>query len=107
MSSVFLFYAHIVLTGVAIAAASSYFGALVGAPSPQIYPVAGRRGELAGPLALWLLSGPIALMRLVVRSFSGSRAVSFFSLAALMAALIWAFCLGVAVLELAFRLFGS
>ena len=64
----FLFYFHIVLTGVAIAAATTYFAAIVGAPAPRIYPVVREEGGLFGPVALWLLSGPIALMRFVVRT---------------------------------------
>ncbi len=110
VSSVLLFYFHVVLTGVAIAAATTYFAALVGAPTPRVYPVVREDGGVAGPVALWLLAGPIALMRLVVRISRGSQSSSFLSsssllMGALISALVWAFCLGVTVLELFFQLF--
>ncbi len=112
VSSVFLFYFHIILTGVAIAAATTYFAALVGAPAPKLYPVVRPDGGLVGPVFLWLLSGPIALMRWVVRRFSSPHSPSFWSssslsMGALMGALLWAFCLGVTALELIFQLFQS
>lgn len=107
MSSVFLFYFHIVLTGVAIAAATTYFAALLGAPTPKIYPVMRDDGGLVGPVFLWLLAGPIALMRLVVRTFRGTQSLSFLSMGALVGALVWAFCLGVTALELVFQLFAG
>ena len=105
MNSVFLFYFHIILTGVTIAAASTSFATLIGAPPPKALPVSGPNGALAGPLTLWLLAGPIALMRIVVQAFSRTHMLSFWSIGALAGALLWAFCLGVAVLELTFRLF--
>ncbi len=105
VSSMFLFYFHIVLTGVAIAAATTYFAAIVGAPAPRVYPVVREQDGLFGPVALWLLSGPIALMRLVVRTISGTQSLSFLSMGALIGALVWAFCLGVTALELVFQLF--
>ena len=104
MSTAFLFYFHIILTGVAIAAASTYFAALVGAPAPRMVPVVAENGGIAGAVTLWLLSGPIALMRFVVRTVSGHHTVSFMAVGALFSALVWAFCLGVVVLELIFRL---
>jgi len=112
VSAVFLFYFHVILTGVAIAAATTYFAAMVGAPAPRVYPVVREDSGMAGPLLLWLLAGPIALMRLVVRPFQEEQPASFLSssslsMGALIAALVWAFCLGVIILELIFRLFAG
>ncbi len=100
-----LFYFHIVLTGLVIAAASNSLAAVVGAPSPRYYPVVGGNGNVAGALALWLLAGPVALLRIVAGAFRRREVLSLFPLLALASAILWAFCLGVLLLELFFELF--
>jgi hypothetical protein len=103
VSTGLLFYFHIVLTGVAIAAASYHFAAMIGAPAPRVYPVIGQKRGLFVAIVLWLLSGPIALMRYGFFSFT-CQSRSVISFIAVLAAVIWAFSLGVMVLEIAFRL---
>ena len=104
MSADFLFYFQVTLTGVVIAAASYSFSSVINAPPPKIYPVVGR-GGIAAALALWILSGPISLARFGVSLYQRRSPFSNFFIVAVLAALIWAFFLGVLVLELAFQLF--
>ncbi len=93
------------MTGMAIAAASYYFAALIGAPAPRVHPVVGGNGGPGRAVILWLLSGPIALMRSTFLTYLWHRSLPVVSVLTLLAAFIWAFCLGVVVLELLFRLF--
>jgi len=102
-SAVFLYF-QITLTGVVIAAASFLFSSVISAPTPRIYPVVGRAGIVAA-VALWLFSGPIAFLRFGVALYNAHAPYSLFSSLAVAAGLVWAFCLGVLVLELAFQLF--
>lgn len=101
----FIFYFNIVLTGVAIAAASWHFAAMIGAPTPRIYPVISERFGPGSAVALWLLSGPIALMRFGISIYTQVQPMVVFSALAAFAAIAWAFCLGVVVLEIIFQLF--
>ncbi len=100
-----MFYFHITLTGIVVAAAASSFAGMVGAPVFRVCPVAGSRTGIAGAVALWLLSGPVVLMRFVLAGFSSGQRGSLASTGLLLGALLWAFCLGVVVLEFFFRLF--
>lgn len=102
-SAVFLYF-QITLTGVVIAAASYSFSALINAPTPKIYPVVGQSGIVAA-VALWLFSGPISFLRFGVSLYKRHEPYTAFSFLAILAALVWAFCLGILVLELAFQLF--
>ena len=104
VSSAIFLYFQITLTGVVIAAASFSFSSVINAPTPQIYPVVGRTGIVAA-VALWLFSGPIAFLRFGVALYNAHAPYSLFSFMAIAAALVWAFCLGVLVLELVFQLF--
>ena len=104
-NSVFLFYMHIVLTGLSVAAASYYFAGVIGAPAPRVYPVIGEKGGMGGAIFLWLLSGPISLIRLVTASKIWHSSFNISSIAAIFGALVWAFCLGVLTLEIVFQLF--
>ena len=104
MSADFFLYFQVTLTGVVIAAASYSFSSVINAPAPRIYPVVGQSG-MAAALALWILSGPISLARLGISLYQQRSPFSNFFIVAILAALIWAFCLGVLVLELVFQLF--
>ncbi len=106
MSSAVFLYFQITLTGVVIAAASHSFCALINAPTPRVYPVVGRAG-IAAALALWLFSGPISFLRFGVSLSKARGPYAAFSFLAILAALVWAFCLGVLVLELVFQLFSG
>ncbi len=106
MSSVVFLYFQITLTGVVIAAASYSFCELIKAPTPKIYPVVGPAGIAAG-VALWLFSGPISFLRFGVSLYKRHEPYTAFSFLAILAALIWAFCLGILALELAFQLFSG
>ena len=105
VSTAFLFYFHILLTGVAIAAATTYLAALVGAPAPRMVPVVSQNGSVGGAVLLWLFAGPIALMRFVVRTVAGKKPWSMMSMGALIGSLVWAFCLGILTLETIFQIF--
>ena len=105
MSTAILFYFHIVLTGIALAAATIHLGAMLGAPIPRYYPAFDENHSMAGGMALWLLSGPVVLLRLATATIQHKGPPFWLAFAALAGSLIWAFCLGVLLLELAHRLF--
>ncbi len=104
MSSAFLFYFHVVVTGGAIAAAAYYLAAMLGTPVLKPYPTIGEEDSLAGHLTLWLLAGPVALVRSRLGRNACEQPMSGRTVLAVLAAFIWAFCLGVLALELVFRL---
>lgn len=105
VSTGFLFYFHITFTGLAIAAASYHFATVIGAPTPCLYPVVRDKGGLGMAVVLWLLSGPVALIHTGFEAIFQRRPLSAFWIVAILAALIWAFCLGVLALEVVFQLF--
>jgi len=94
----------VTLTGMAIAAASYYFSSIINAPTPEVYPVVGRNGIVAA-IAIWMLTGPIAVGRFGISLYTRRQYSASFSLLAIIASLLWAFCLGVLALELVFQLF--
>lgn len=104
MSNTFFLFFHVTLTGVAIAAATYHFSSVINAPTPKIYPVVGQSG-IAAALALWILSGPIAVARLGISLYKQQEPMTGYSFLAIFASLVWAFCLGVLVLEAVFQLF--
>ena len=107
MSPAVLFYIHIVLTGLTVVFAARHLAAMMGAPEMMLVPVARNHIGPGMAVILWVLSGPLALMRAGSLLLASGGLRSLLSLPPLLFALLWTFSLGVLTLELGFVLFGQ